>query len=145
MVGWFWFNACNSVTNIGNNIAECTCSLIFAETLKEVCSKEDLNIRCSYNEVIAMTSAFYGHIHQCKCIPRDLGHFGCLANVLHYLDEKCSNKRNCVLSMTDTGLTDLEPECALGLGIFLEIKHICIKGKCDFDFFLLSLFINRTY
>ena len=103
--------------------------LILTETTKEVCNREELDIRCNYNEVIAMTSALYGHLYQGRCIPRDFGHFGCQANVLEYLDEKCSGKRSCVLSMMDTGLTELEPQCALGLLVFLQTKHICVQGK----------------
>ena len=103
---------------------------LLTEVSKEVCLTEDLNIRCNYNTVIVFTHALYGHLHQGRCIPRDTGLLGCQANIIEYLDDKCSGMRNCVLSTLEPSLRQLEPECAVGLTSFLEVRYSCVSGKC---------------
>lgn len=81
-----------------------------------------------------ITRAWYGHIHQGRCAPRDFGQFGCYADVYHILDTRCSSQRTCSLSAVDPELFAEAPSCIGGLAAFLEVSHVCIKG----DFFLMQ-------
>ena len=120
-------------TNATQMSWECTVvchslGVIHIEHTQEVCRKEEFNPRCNYNEVILVTKASYGHLHLGRCMPRDLGHFGCGADVTSLVDTRCSGKRSCSLQLVDPELESAEPECALGLVTFLEVSHLCIKG-----------------
>ena len=99
------------------------------EHKQEVCRQEEFNPHCSYNEVIFISKASYGHLHLGRCIPLDFGHFGCEADVSSLVDIRCSGKRTCSLPIVDPELEDAQPECAIGLGSFLEVSHFCIAGK----------------
>ena len=92
---------------------------------------EDFNAKCGYNEVALITKASYGHLHLGRCILRDLGHFGCEADITMLIDEKCTGKRSCTVPfrITDPEFERAKPDCAEGLMTFLEAKYICIKGK----------------
>ena len=69
-----------------------------------------------------MTQALYGRMKIGRCAPRDLGHIGCHADALSFLDSKCSNKRDCNLEIPqDFGAEkDLAGACADGLLSYLE-------------------------
>ena len=90
--------------------------------------KEDFNPRCSYNEVLLITKATYGHMHLGRCIPRDLGYFGCGTDVTSFVDMRCSGRRTCSLPISDPELEHKEPECAIGLNLLLEVSHFCVTG-----------------
>lgn len=102
--------------------------LFVTETSKEVCLNEEFQGQCQYDEVIAVTSALYGHIKQGRCSPRDFGHFGCYNDVTDYFESKCSGLRSCRIPFTDTAAISEIPECAKGLATYVEASFICIKG-----------------
>lgn len=101
----------------------------------ETCSKEKFSPQCNYDEVIMIIKASYGHIQLGRCTPEDFGRFGCSEDVTQTVSSLCSTKRICNLD----NYIFAEPECARGLGTYLETTHLCIKGMIGV-FFCFQMF-----
>ncbi|ELT90699.1 hypothetical protein CAPTEDRAFT_211537 [Capitella teleta] len=100
---------------------------VSAETYVETCILEDFNAKCGYDEVIAIVGASFGHIRLGRCIKRDLGFFGCLADVTGLLTLHCNGKRSCTVPVEDVAST-ITLECSQGLSVYLGATYTCIKG-----------------
>lgn len=72
-----------------------------------------------------MTSANYGRMKFGRCLPRDY-FVGCAADILPYMDRKCSGRRACALDVPDTELHNMQP-CPKDLLVYLEATHTCVK------------------
>ena len=82
-----------------------------------------------------MEEAIYGRRHVGKCIGskeanlvQDPQYFGCFANVLHIVSQKCSGRRECGISVPDPDLEQTMP-CLEGLKMFLEVRYSCVEGR----------------
>ena len=105
-----------------------------ADDLEEYCSMETFRPNCWKNEVILVEEAIYGRRRVGKCISsreanlvQDSQYFGCFANVLHIVGQKCSGRRECTISMPDPDLEQTTP-CLEGLKMFLEVRYSCVEG-----------------
>lgn len=118
--------------------------LVISVHKEETCNGEEFNPRCSYDEVIMIIRASYGHINLGRCTPVDFGHFGCMADVTEMASAMCSKKRTCTID--DDAFEDSEPECARGLASYLETTYVCIKGTQTIfisSFVLVSFFLKE--
>ncbi|ELT90695.1 hypothetical protein CAPTEDRAFT_211533 [Capitella teleta] len=102
---------------------------ISAEIDTEICAMEDFSAQCKYDEIMMITKASYGHIRLGRCAKRDFGHFGCYVDVTSFVSTQCTGKRVCELQIKDIAASSVLPDCAEGLLTFVEISHICIKGR----------------
>ena len=104
----------------------------------EYCSYESFHPTCSKNEAIVMTSAIYGRMKEGRCLkldPRkadnnDPHSFGCSADVLEFMDGKCSGETECIVRVSDHELLQQEKSCYEDLMKYLEASHECVPGKC---------------
>ena len=85
-----------------------------------------------------MEEAIYGRRHVGKCIGskeanlvQDPQYFGCFANVLQIVSQKCSGRRECEISVPDPDLEQTMP-CLEGLKMFLEVRYSCVEGTLTF-------------
>jgi len=105
-----------------------------AGKLEEYCLLETFRPRCWKNEVIIIEEAIYGRRHIGKCISskeaslvQNPQYLGCSANVLHVVGQKCSGRRECVVSVPDPDLEQTMP-CLEGLKMFLEVRYSCVES-----------------
>lgn len=73
-----------------------------------------------------MLSASYGRMKFGRCLQRDY-YVGCSADILPYMDRKCSGRRACALDIPDTELHSMQP-CPKDLVVYLEANYACVKG-----------------
>ena len=84
---------------------------------------------CQVDEVILIESAQYGRMHLGVCVKDNLGgYIGCAKDVRSILDEKCSGRRHCVVSVGAKELRDTSP-CPTDVTWHLEAAYTCVKGK----------------
>jgi len=95
--------------------------------LTEYCQWEQLEITCEHDEVIMITSAFYGRMQYGRCIRRDYGYVGCYADVRTLADTRCSGRRSCRISVPDK-LFDGTTPCPEDLKLYLMAGYSCVKG-----------------
>ena len=103
----------------------------------EYCSSENFHPACSKNEVIVVTSATYGRMHEGRCLElkmaakHDPQYFGCSVDVLEFMDGKCSGKTECDVRVYDQQLERMS-NCYEDLEKYLEASHTCISGDWKF-------------
>ena len=96
----------------------------------EYCGRDHFNPQCNTNEVVVMTHAKYGRMKLGKCITEGL-RIGCEADVMDFLDRKCSNKQTCTINLyNDLQINDeIEKPCGLSLLQYLEADYYCQEGE----------------
>ena len=93
----------------------------------EICYWETFNPSCEDHQVIVIQSAVYGVMEVGKCVKMDYGYLGCSADQLWYLDQKCSGRTSCEVSLGDQALKDrLTIPCPEP---YLDVTYTCQKGK----------------
>jgi hypothetical protein len=105
-------------------------------TLVEYCDDKSFVPTCSASdEVIIMEQATYGRMRLGKCVPEKFAEYlGCSANVLSFVEMKCSGRRSCSGVLMQLFASDL---CeSIGLKNFLDASYSCIKG------WLVNVFIH---
>ena len=103
----------------------------------EYCAYDSFHPVCSRNEVITMTSAIYGRMKEGRCLeldPRkadknDPHYFGCSADVLEFMDVRCSGKPECNVPLNDQELLRQNSSCYKDLMKYLESRYTCVSGK----------------
>ena len=103
----------------------------------DYCAYENFHPVCSKNEVILMTSAIFGRMKEGRCLkldPRkadknDPHYFGCSADVLEFMDGRCSGKVDCNVRVNDPELSQQESSCYEDLTKFLESSYSCVSGE----------------
>ena len=107
-------------------------SLVFVSvaTQKQYCAFESFNATCRLDEVILMESAQYGRMRLGRCVKKIIGkeYVGCSEDVLSVLDDKCSGRRHCVVSVGAQELRDTNP-CPGEVTWHLEASYTCVKGN----------------
>ena len=89
---------------------------------------ETFNATCRRDEVIVMRSARYGRMKIGRCVKGNYGYLGCAADVLSYVDTKCSGRHTCKLVVPDTYLHDSKP-CPGDFTSYMEASYACLKGQ----------------
>ena len=104
-------------------------------------------IRCQRNEIILMTSAVYGRMNVGRCIRKPDEFMGCSNDVLPLLDKWCSGRRECTIGVPNEELEKMNTECLEILIKYLEVEHICLKGKLLIQTMrlVISLSFSRMY
>jgi hypothetical protein len=105
-----------------------------AAVIQEYCDDKSFVPTCSASdEVIIMEQATYGRMRLGKCVPETLTYAysdKCSANVLSFVEHKCSGRRSCSGVLKELFSSEL---CeSLGLRNFLEASYSCIKGRLKF-------------
>ena len=104
-------------------ILQSTALFFFIADVLEFCLSEDVNIACSHNQVILMTSARYGRMRAGRCISAT--HLRCSVDALTELDKLCSGQPSCTFPVVN--LTHLNP-CPADVTSYLEISYSCVTG-----------------
>ena len=95
--------------------------------IAEYCINEIFSPKCGSQEVIIMKHALYGRMQRGKCVSNSMG-LGCETNVLHILDEKCSNKHQCQLTIA-LEFHSVETQCPPDMFRYLDADYSCEQGK----------------
>src|SRR6218665_1055619 len=93
----------------------------------EYCQWETFNATCRPEEMILMQSARYGRMRFGRCMREDHGSVGCSANVLEYMDRKCSGRRTCQITIPDASL-HANLQCPKEVMPYLDAVYTCITG-----------------
>jgi hypothetical protein len=95
--------------------------------LQEYCDDKSFVPTCSASdEVIIMEQATYGRMKLGKCVPPEHAYIlGCSADVLPFVEMKCSGRRSCSGVFKDVFAMGL---CESLYRNYLEVSHSCIKG-----------------
>ncbi len=94
--------------------------------IRDYCQFEFFDASCKPDEVILIKRARYGRMRVGRCVSRDYGFIGCVANVLGELDRRCSGKKKCHFSIPS--LRDIYQPCPKDLTAYLEASFECVKG-----------------
>lgn len=78
--------------------------------------------------MVVIESARYGHIQLGRCVDADFGHLGCVQDELKYLDQQCSGKTSCAVTVPNSIMGNNLP-CASAFVRYLESSFACLKGK----------------
>jgi len=113
--------------------------------MTEYCQWERFNATCSTpaaagggsDDVILMLSGRYGRMRFGRCMREDHGSVGCSADVLAYLDRRCSGRRHCDMPVPDAILHAMH-RCPKEIMSYLEASYVCIAGNSYFIIYLLT-------
>ncbi|ESN93772.1 hypothetical protein HELRODRAFT_180640 [Helobdella robusta] len=95
----------------------------------EYCLTESFSGRCEADHVILMTSATFGRMDLGRCVQRNYGnHVGCRADVMNQMDQACSGRRGCELSVSDHALIKTQP-CPKDFASYLDAEFVCVKVR----------------
>ena len=106
--------------------------------MNEYCSYENFRPTCSLNEIILITSAIYGRMNEGRCLKLgidklaklDPKYFGCSADVLEFMDGKCSGRTECSVGVYDQHLRQ-KSSCYNDIESYLEASYACASGKLN--------------
>ena len=93
----------------------------------EYCQHDTFNATCPQGMVIMMKSAQYGRMRLGRCLTRGYGAMGCAADVLEYVDTRCSGRTSCTMEVSDIPKQGYRP-CSDDLSYYLEATYGCVKG-----------------
>jgi hypothetical protein len=113
---------------LGLLLASIAVSVLGESVLQEYCDDKSFVPTCSASdEVIIMEQATYGRMRLGKCVPEKFAEYvGCSANVLSFVEMKCSGRRSCSGILKELFASDL---CeSVGVKNFLDASYSCIKG-----------------
>ena len=94
----------------------------------DYCTLETFSASCENDEVVNMVSATYGLMRIGRCLETDFEHLGCHSDQLAHLDQLCSGKQSCQLSVSDNKEMQENTPCPSGLGPYLEASYACETG-----------------
>lgn len=100
--------------------------MICVSGVRDYCQFEDFDAHCDQDEVVLMKAARYGRMRVGRCVSRDYGFIGCVANVMGELDRKCSGQRRCHFAIAV--LREIYQPCPKDLTAYLEASYTCVKG-----------------
>lgn len=92
----------------------------------EYCQLETFEGSCPEGKVILMQRARYGRMKLGRCLTRAY-YVGCEANVLPQLDQRCSGRRHCHMTIPDLSILR-SATCPQDLVSYLEVEYDCIAG-----------------
>jgi len=93
----------------------------------DYCPSEYFSVNCTgVSDVILMKSARYGRMQAGRCVS-DYGKLGCFADVLWYMDRRCSGRRRCRVYVADPVLHRVDV-CPSDLKSYLEANYTCVTG-----------------
>jgi len=117
----------------------------------EFCHLETFRARCHHGDVVVMDTALFGRMRVGRCITSDAyltalqqldpTSLGCSADVLAYMDQVCSGRSSCDVSVASPALYEFRP-CPGQLMMYLEATYSCLTGTC-YLFMYMILLINN--
>jgi len=107
----------------------CWMALFRAEVTGEYCQFEHFNASCrSPTERIYIRSAQYGRMRVGRCVKVDLGYLGCVADVRHVIESRCSGRPHCSVAVIDDELRKRSP-CPTDVTSHLQVSYACVTGQ----------------
>ena len=76
-----------------------------------------------------MQSAHYGRMRTGRCLITNY-QVGCSADVIAYVDGRCSGQRRCTVTVPDPELFGVQP-CRKDLVAYFEASYKCVEGNYD--------------
>ena len=133
--------------------------MVAAGQLSEYCNMETFRARCHHGDVVVMETALFGRMRVGRCITFDAyltalqqldpTSLGCSADVLAYMDQVCSGRASCDVSVPNPNLYVFRP-CSGQLTMYMEASYSCVTGiyptiSCYriFSIFIISAFILK--
>ena len=113
-----------------NRLLDVAWLALAGETTGEYCAFEYFNVSCrsSPAERIYIRSAQYGRMRVGRCVKVDLGYLGCVADVRHVMEARCSGRRRCSVAVTDAELRTRSP-CPTDVTWYLQVSYACVAGQ----------------
>jgi len=95
--------------------------------MREYCQFESFNVTCPENSVILLKTASYGRMRVGHCVQKQYEgpNQPCKADVLHYLDPRCSGRRSCDVPIPE--LEKIASPCPTDLKSYLEASYECVQ------------------
>ncbi|KAK2146945.1 hypothetical protein LSH36_577g02040 [Paralvinella palmiformis] len=94
----------------------------------EYCENDIFQPKCGSDEVLLITHARYGRMRQGRCITGQHGKFGCKTDARRYLDQRCSGRRSCTVTVATLVPEDVQP-CSKDLRIVYASKDYCENSE----------------
>ena len=94
----------------------------------DFCQWETFHASCGHDRVIIMQTAMYGRLRPGRCVSRQFGFVGCSADVMPFMDSRCSGRNQCDVTVADIALQGVRP-CPGDLTSFLVATYQCVKGE----------------
>lgn len=101
--------------------------LVYVAEMRDYCFPNAFNVSCARDEVVLVTAARYGRIKKGVCLTTDYN-MGCGVDVVKQVDRKCSGRHQCLISIPDNDLHNLQP-CPKDMLAYLEADYVCQKGR----------------
>ena len=93
-----------------------------------MCIGYEFRATCGPDEVITMETADLGRMEPNKCIPDDMGDFGCTNDIMFLTDRWCSGRKQCEFTSPNRDIMDANTDCRHGLAVYLRASYSCTKG-----------------
>ena len=87
-----------------------------------------------------MKHAVHGRMKEGRCLELDMAakqdpkYFGCSADVLEFMDGRCSGKPECKVPLNDQELLRQNSSCYKDLMKYLQSSYACVSGECGLLF-----------
>ena len=92
-----------------------------------LCENQNANMKCGRNEVIQISSVFWGRSEGSICGTwLDYRRCSSSGKAFDIVRKKCNFKKQCDLTASKNELGD--PGCWYLTSVYLEVSHICIGG-----------------
>lgn len=106
------------------SLSESTDCYFFLDA-EEYCLPEVFHAECASTELIVVDRALFGRMELGRCVTRNYGHVGCAVDVLPAVDQACSGRRTCDLSVSDPALVRTKP-CPKDFASYLDADYSCV-------------------
>ena len=104
--------------------------LLFSDK-DEFCEWESFNATCRRDEVVIMKAAKYGRMRLGKCVTKNYGHIGCGTDVMPYMEERCSGRMSCLVSVISL---HNKRSCPKDFKSYLQASYECLEGGSPLDY-----------
>lgn len=94
----------------------------------DVCIGYSFRATCGVDELIVMEEAELGRMEPGKCLPDEMGNFGCRNDILFLTDRWCSGRKQCEFTSPNQDIMEANTECRQGLAVYLRAKYACVLG-----------------
>ncbi|KAK2157029.1 hypothetical protein LSH36_200g02297 [Paralvinella palmiformis] len=92
----------------------------------DVCNGYAFRATCGVDELIVMEEAELGRMEPGKCLPDEMGNFGCRNDILFLTDRWCSGRKQCEFTSPNQDIMEANTECRQGLAVYLRAKYTCV-------------------
>lgn len=98
--------------------------------IQEICNMETFEGKCSADDIIVMTSAWYGRMKAGKCADPAYGFVGCKVDVISVADDKCSGRKSCRVKLPDDDMYVMS-KCPKEVTSYLQVSYKCLEVEAS--------------